>query len=193
MRTSGSEPPDEVYRPPAERPEPGRWFNLLPVAFSGPIHWLLTALQRLVQLQSKEEVADHRRTREMALESLDTAYEIAPPHENAAALQTVWDQWLPFCLYLRSYDFTTRVIGTAAPTVEPPFGEMIAVNPVHDLQLRHLVKTTLPGIPVIAVVNQMRPLATTGEDHPRPATGVFQITLRDSLHSTGKPRSDECP
>ena len=75
----------------------------------------------------------------------------------------MWKQQLPFCLYLRSYDFTTRVIGTAAPTVEPPFGEMIAVNPVHDLQLRHLVKTTLPGIPVIAVVNPLDPPAEAGD------------------------------
>ncbi len=163
MSTTGSEPPDEVYRPPAVRREPGRWFNLLPVAFSGPIHWLLTAPQRLVQLQSVAQVAEDRRTREIALESLDKAYQLAPPHANAAALQTVWDQRLPFCLYLRSYDFTTRVVGTAAPTVEPPFGEMIAVNPVHDLQLRYLVKTTLPGIPVIAVVNPLDPPAEAGD------------------------------
>ena len=38
-----------------------------------------------------------------------------------------------------------------------------------------------------AVVNQTRPPATTGDDHPDPGTGVFHSTLRDSLHSSGMP------
>ena len=44
-----------------------------------------------------------------------------------------------------------------------------------------------------AVVIQTRPPATTGEDHPVPGTGVFQTTFRDSLQSSGRPRSVECP
>src|ERR1700730_7209215 len=45
----------------------------------------------------------------------------------------------------------------------------------------------------VAVVTQTRPPATTGDDHPRPGTGVLQVTFRDSLHSIGTPRSLECP
>src|ERR1700730_6108739 len=48
-------------------------------------------------------------------------------------------------------------------------------------------------LPLVAVGTQTRPPATTGDDHPRPGIGVFQMTLRDSLHSTGTPRSVECP
>src|SRR5262245_62428503 len=44
-----------------------------------------------------------------------------------------------------------------------------------------------------AVVNQTRPSATTGEDHPNPGTAIFHFTFCDSLHSYGKPRSLECP
>jgi hypothetical protein len=43
------------------------------------------------------------------------------------------------------------------------------------------------------VVSQTRPAATTGDDHPRPGTGVFHVTLRDSLQSSGTPRSAEWP
>jgi hypothetical protein len=44
---------------------------------------------------------------------------------------------------------------------------------------------------LIADVIQTRPPATTGDDHPSPGTRVFHITFRDSLHSSGKPRSVE--
>ena len=30
-------------------------------------------------------------------------------------------------------------------------------------------------------------------DHPTPGSCVFQMTFRDSLHSSGMPRSAECP
>src|SRR5262249_18605805 len=43
------------------------------------------------------------------------------------------------------------------------------------------------------VVSQTFPPATTGEDHPEPETGVFQRMLRDSLHSSGNPRSVAWP
>ena len=43
------------------------------------------------------------------------------------------------------------------------------------------------------VVSQTRPPATTGDDHPRPGTGVFHTMFRDSLHASGKPASAECP
>src|SRR5438552_2836886 len=46
---------------------------------------------------------------------------------------------------------------------------------------------------LVDVVNHTRPPATTGEDQPRPGTGVFHTTLRDSLHSSGRPVSDEWP
>ena len=45
----------------------------------------------------------------------------------------------------------------------------------------------------IAAVNQTRPSATTGDDHPRPGIGVFQTTFRDSLQSLGRPCSSEWP
>src|SRR5262245_52332692 len=45
----------------------------------------------------------------------------------------------------------------------------------------------------VAAVSQTRPPATTGEDHQRPGIGVFHMTLRDSLHSLGRPCSTECP
>ena len=44
-----------------------------------------------------------------------------------------------------------------------------------------------------AVVSQMRSPAMDGDDQPRPGTGVFQSTLRDSLHSSGRPVSDAWP
>src|ERR1700682_1213567 len=47
-------------------------------------------------------------------------------------------------------------------------------------------------LPLVAVVTQTRPPATTGDDHPRPSMGVLQMTFRDSLHSIGTPRSAEC-
>ena len=37
------------------------------------------------------------------------------------------------------------------------------------------------------VVSQTRPPATTGDDHPRPGTGVFQTTFCDSLQAIGRP------
>src|ERR1700686_3779282 len=48
-----------------------------------------------------------------------------------------------------------------------------------------------PPRSLIAEVIQTRPPATTGDDHPRPGTRVFHIPFRDSLHSSGKPRSVE--
>src|SRR6478609_10350298 len=44
-----------------------------------------------------------------------------------------------------------------------------------------------------AVVSHTRPPPTTGDDQPRPGTGVFHATLRVSLHSSGSPRSLEWP
>src|SRR5262249_17316549 len=45
----------------------------------------------------------------------------------------------------------------------------------------------------VADVSHTRPFATTGDDHPRPATGTFHATFFVSLHSSGRPRSHECP
>ena len=38
-----------------------------------------------------------------------------------------------------------------------------------------------------AVVSQTRPCATTGDDQPRPGTGVFHATFLTASHSTGSP------
>src|SRR4051794_13161188 len=45
----------------------------------------------------------------------------------------------------------------------------------------------------IAVVIHTLPFATTGEDHPRPATGVFHAMFLVSFHSSGRLRSEEWP
>ena len=42
-------------------------------------------------------------------------------------------------------------------------------------------------------MSQSRPSATTGDDHPRPGTGVFQVTFSVSLHSSGTTASAAWP
>ena len=44
-----------------------------------------------------------------------------------------------------------------------------------------------------AVVSHTLPPETTGEDQPNPGSGVFQVTLRVSLHSSGRFCSREWP
>ena len=44
-----------------------------------------------------------------------------------------------------------------------------------------------------AVVSHTLPFATTGEDQPRPGSGRFPSDVRASPHSSGRPRSAECP
>src|SRR5688572_12524164 len=44
-----------------------------------------------------------------------------------------------------------------------------------------------------AVVSHTRPPATTGDDQPRPGTGVRHATFRPSPHSNGRFFSLECP
>src|SRR6187401_1340135 len=44
-----------------------------------------------------------------------------------------------------------------------------------------------------AVVSHTRPPATTGDDQPRPGTGVRHATFRPSPHSNGRFFSVECP
>jgi hypothetical protein len=163
---SMNEPPEEsplVYSPPADDAEPNRWFNQLPISSSGPVHWLLNGPQRLARVQDSEEFQNERTSREIALNSLEDVYELAPPNENAAALRTVWTERRPFCLYLRSYDFSTRVVGTAEPAVEPPFGEVIAINPVLDNQLRHRLAEVVGDMPIISVASPLDPPLSRGE------------------------------
>jgi hypothetical protein len=50
-----------------------------------------------------------------------------------------------------------------------------------------------PAPSPMAVVRYTRPPDSTGDDHPRPATGAFHATFFVGLHSTGTPVADDTP
>src|SRR6266566_2317533 len=95
-----------------------------------------------------------------------------------SATTGVGEAWL----FLRLSRFALGIRNTSAFTISRPLWTSNA-SARSDAPVRSLT----------AVVIQTRPPDTAGDDHPRPGTGVFQRTLRDSLQSTGTPCSLEWP
>jgi hypothetical protein len=96
--------------------------------------------------------------RELALEVIHRHFE-AQTHQKALALvEAVWSQHLPFCLYLRNFEFGARLLPPVPLSAQGADGRFLVAIDTHVNMLdgnlqRALAARVVPSIPVLGLEN----------------------------------------
>jgi hypothetical protein len=133
---------------------PQRWFEVLPVGNKAAINALIAGPARLAQaIEAGEDVAGVRWERHMCLELLHVQYERASPELTNQQIRRLWEGRVPFVLYLRTYSFGSRLLGTGHSYRTGGETQVVSNTSMKDLRMRSALRDAVGELPIVSVVN----------------------------------------